>query len=481
MEVVVIRKLMINIIIFTLFQFTLTKGDEPRILTLEESLKIALERSYDIKYMEQELIRDQENVKAARSALKSNANFEFFTPSFKTEYREVYDWENDMFKYEYTQKNRMMSQLVINQPIPTNGNFSINYDFFHETQLGDVRNFSNYLYLKFEQPIFTPNVLSMGIRRAELGLESTELNYKDEKLEIEYNITRSYFYLFSAFAQVDINEKMVELLEESYNIARDLQKRELIEEMGILQLEVELANSRDELLTREGNLERQKNSFKQNIGLPPPEDIRIITDLSYIQVNIDDELREKTIAIGIKNSIRIKENEIRKEHGALRVIDMDRLREFKGSIVTTFGLDKKDPYFTETLKNPDQTRSVTLELNLPLWDWGRNKAQVRSAEASLRRSEISLEESILDIKRRLEDELRELQEASNRLEILERSKGLAEKSYYLGLDKFKNNEISSQDLILSLEQLIRSNNAFLNAFIDFQLAKAQLKRMVNGG
>ena len=225
-------------------------------------------------------------------------------------------------------------------------------------------------------------------------------------------------------------------------------------------------------------MERKKNSFKQTIGLPPSEDIRIITDLLYIPTNIDDELRERTIAIGIKNSIRIRENEIRKEHGALRVIDMDRLREFKGNIVTTLGLDKKDTYFTETLRNPDQTRSITLELNLPLWDWGRNKAQVRSAEASLRRSEISLEESILDIKRRLQDELRELQEASNRLGILERSKSLAEKSYYLGLDKFKNNEISSQDLILSLEQLIRSNDAFLDAFIDFQLAKTQLKRMV---
>jgi len=481
MEDAVIKKLMINIIIFTLFQFTITKGGEPRILTLEESLKIALERSYDIKYMEQELIRDQENVKAARAALKSNANIKFYSPSFRTEYREVYDWENDMFKYEYTQKNRMMSQLVINQPIPTNGNFSLNYDFFHETQLGDIRNFSNYLYLKFEQPIFTPNVLSMGIRRAELGLESTELDYKDEKLEIEYDITRSYFYLFRAFVQVDINEKRVELLEESYDIARDLQKRGLIEEMQLLQLEVELASSRDELLTREGNLERQKNSFKQTIGIPPSEGIRIITDLTYIPVNIDDELREKTIATGIKNSIRIRENEIRKEHGAMRVIDMDRLREFKGSIVTTLGLDKKDKFFTETLKNPDQTKSVTLELYLPLWDWGRNKAQVRSAEASLRRSEISLEESILDIKRRLEDELRELQEASNRLEILERSKGLAEKSYYLGLDKFKNNEMSSQNLILSLEQLISSHESFLNAFIDFQLAKAQLKRMVNGG
>ena len=481
MEDVVIRKLMINIIIFTLFQFTLTKGGEPRILTLEESLKIALEKSYDIKYMEQNLIRDQENVKAARAALKSNANFNFFTPSFKTEYSEVYDWEYDVFIYEYTQKNRIMSQLVINQPIPTNGNFSLNYDFFHETQLGDIRNFSNYLYLKFEQPIFTPNVLSMGIRRAELGLESTELDYKNRKLSIEYDITRSYFYLFRAFEQVDINEKMLELLEESYNIARVLQKKGLIEEMELLQLEVELANSRDELLTREGNLERQKNSFKQTIGLPPSEDISIFTDLTYIPVNIDYELSEKTIAIGIKNSIRIRENEIRKENGAMHVIDMDRLREFKGSIVTTLGLDKKDTFFTETLRNPDQTRSVTLELNLPLWDWGRNKAQVRSAEAYLEHSEILLEESILDLKRRVEDELRDIQEASNRLEILESSKTLAEKSYYLGLDKFKNNEISSQDLILSLEQLINSHESFLNAFIDFQLAKAQLKRMINGG
>ncbi|NVM00747.1 MAG: TolC family protein [Candidatus Helarchaeota archaeon] len=474
------RKFTINIIIFTLFQFTVIRGGDPIILTLEESLRIALEKSYDIKYMEQDLIRDRENVKAARAALKSNANFNFFLPSFKTEYREVYDWQNDMFKYEYTQKNRLMSQLVINQPIPTNGNFSLNYDFFHETQLGDIRNYSNYLYLKFEQPIFTPNVLSMGIRRAELGLESTELDYKDEKLEIEYDITRSYFYLYRAFAQVDVNEKGVELLEESYDIAKDLQERGLLEEMELLQLEVELANSRDELLTREGNLERQKNSFKQTIGLTPSEDIKIITDLIYTPININDQLRERTIATGLKNSIRIRNNEVRKEFKGLDLTDADRLSEFKGSIVTTLGFDKKDSLFTATLRNPDQTRSITLELYLPLWDWGRNKAQVKSAEASLRHTEIALDESILDVKRRLEDELRNLQEASNRLEILERSKRLAEKSYYLGLDKFKNSKISSQDLILSIDQLISSHNSFLNAFVDFQLAKARLKRMVNG-
>ncbi len=474
------RKLMINIIILLLVVFTATSGKEARVLTLEESLKIALEKSYDIKYAEQNLIRQQETVKATRAALKSNANFNFFVPSFKTEYEQVYDSVDEVFIYKYTQKNKMMSQLTINQPLPTNGNLSLNYDFFHEKQLGDIRNFSNYLYLKFEQPIFTPNVLSLEIRKAELGLESTELDYKNRKLSIEYRITRSYYFLYRTFEQVEINNKRVQLIEEAYNIVKKLNGKKITGEMDVLQIEVELANSTDQLLTIEGGLERQKNSFKQDIGLPSSEDIMIITDLKYSPVNADDEFRKRIIDMGIKNNIRIRNNEINREYRKMNVIDADRENEFKGSIITTLGFDKKDSLFTQTLSKPDQTRSVSLELNLPLWDWGRNKAQVKSAEASLNHSEIALEESINDIRRQLEDVLRNLQEASYRLEILENSKILAEKGYYLGLEEFKNGEISSQDLLLSLEQIINSHNSFLNAFIDFQLAKARLNRMIFG-
>src|SRR3989339_172932 len=186
LESIFMKNIILLILIFTLLSYSLLFGNEKKILTLEESLKIALEKSYDIKIMEQDLIRDQERVRAERASLKSNAHMHFYTPSFKTEYQEVYDSEEDIFRYQYSQKNRVMSQLVVNQPLPTNGNFSLNYDFFHETQLGDIRNYSNNFYFKFEQPIFTPNVLNMRIRRAELALEETELNYENQKLQIEY-------------------------------------------------------------------------------------------------------------------------------------------------------------------------------------------------------------------------------------------------------------------------------------------------------
>ncbi|MFC1557844.1 TolC family protein [candidate division KSB1 bacterium] len=465
---------------FIILLFSSSLGKERSMLTLEESLNIALERSHDIKLMEQNLIRDQERVKAERAALKSNAHMHLYTPSFNTAYEEVYDSEEDIFRYEYTQKNKVMSKVVVNQPIPTNGNFSFNYDFFHETQLGDIKNYSNNFYLKFEQPIFTPNVLNMRIRRAELSLKETELDYTSRKVQIEYRITRSYYNLFRYFAQLEINNKRLELLEKSYDIAETLNSRGIIDEMELLQIEVELADSRDEILETEGRLTRSKDSFKQTIGLPKSEDIVIEPVLEYKPIQLADEIKEKTIELGMQNSTRIKDGEIRKEFRTLDVIDADRLNEFKGSIVTTVGLDKKDSVFTETLKKPDQTRSVSLNFYLPLWDWGRNKAQVRSAQASLKYAETSLSENRRTVKRWLEDELRDLEDANIRLEILSKSKKLADKSYALGIEKFKNGQINSQSLILVIEQLINSNKSFLSAYIDFQYAKAGLKRLING-
>ncbi|MCK4967178.1 TolC family protein, partial [bacterium] len=338
----------------------------------------------------------------------------------------------------------------------------------------------NKFYLKFEQPIFTPNVLNMRIRRAELALKETELDYTSQKIQIEYRITRSYYNLFRRFAQLEINNKRLELLEKSYDIAETLRKRGILDEMELLQIEVELADSRDEILETEGRLIRSKDSFKQTIGLPKTEDVVIKPVLEYKLIQITDEIKEKTIELGMQNSTRIKDREIQKEFRTLDIIDADRLNEFKGSIVTTVGFDKKDSVFTETLKKPDETRSVSLNFYLPLWDWGRNKAQVKSAQASLKYAETSINENKRTVKRWLEDELRNLEDSNSRLEILTKSKSLAEKSFTLGIGKFKNGQINCQSLILVIEQLINSNESFLNAYIDFQYAKAGLKRLING-
>ncbi|MCK4967179.1 hypothetical protein KAS50_09110, partial [bacterium] len=93
-------------------------------LTLDECIKIALERSYSIKYLNHSIERQEERVKATRSGLKSNAHINFYLPSYNLESEEVFDSEEDIFKFVNTRKNQLLSNLRINQPIPTNGNLS---------------------------------------------------------------------------------------------------------------------------------------------------------------------------------------------------------------------------------------------------------------------------------------------------------------------------------------------------------------------
>ncbi|MFQ5633654.1 MAG: TolC family protein, partial [bacterium] len=67
-------------------------------------------------------------------------------------------------------------------------------------------------------------------------------------------------------------------------------------------------------------------------------------------------------------------------------------------------------------------------------------------------------------------------EARNRLEVLEKSQRVAERSYEISLARFDNGDITTQDLALDRDRLTQARSTFLIAYIDYQVAVADLKR-----
>jgi len=453
-------------------------GLNVRTLTLEECIEIALEKSSEIMYLKSDLERDQQRVKATRAGLKSNASVSFNIPSFNLKIDEIYDSSEKIFKFIRTRRNRLLSNLRINQPIPTNGNLSLNHIFFYETQLHGVINFSNHFYLEFVQPIFTPNSLKMDIKRAELSLRRTQLRYDSRKLNLLHSITSNFYQLYKTTVEYEIQATETKQRETAVKSAGEKLKSGKIDEMEFTQLEVALANSNAELLSRKKELEEQTNWFKQIIGLFTEDEIRVSPDLDFTPEIIKPE---SIVNEGLNNSIIFKEYEINLEFSRLYVIDAQRRNEFKGDIIISLGLDNKDPLFAESFSQFDRTNSIIFNFSMPLWDWGRNKAQVASATASLRRTELSAEENRKSVERELLEAVRKINEATNRLNILKRSQQTAQKSYDLILEKFNTGEISAQDLERTQRRLTRTKLSYIDAIVDYQIAMSDLKRRKNGG
>ena len=257
-----------------------------------------------------------------------------------------------------------------------------------------------------------------------------------------------------------------------------------IPEGDVLIAEVAAAQDRANLSESIGNLEKEKDDFKQLIGLELNQEIQIITDLKYDTFAID---LDKAIEEAQKNRLEIYEAELDIE---LQKIELDRAkreRELKGNIsayyditgVSTIGKGTTRELFESSFDNfvdRPPNRGVTFSLSYPIFDWGRGSARKQQEQARLRETKLSYEDTKVTVVREVRNVVRSVEEAKNRLKINEKNQEVAQRSYEISRMRFENGDITSQELGVEQERLATTQLNYLDAFITYQLAIADLKR-----
>lgn len=467
-------------------------AQEVRTLTLEQSILIALDKSYNARRLEQSLINSRKNLEAARLGFKSNGNLSFRSfPTFQQTERQTplaggaYAFDSEKF-LDFT------AVVSVNQPVPaTDGVLSLvgslqrfqQFGTFSTPTIGpsgpevltrtDPSDYSPQLRLQFRQPLFTLNRLKTGVKRAELNLENTLQAYTRTHLDIVFNVTSDFYALFRAQRQVEIDRENVEQSANAYRIARLKQQAGLLPEVEVLRLEVDLANARNTAAASQANLEQTEDAFKLLIGLASEDSVRVLTDLTYrpVDVSLQHALQQALV-----RRTELRSDDINIELSELSIKEVDTNREVRGELFLSYGIFNRQDKFTEAFKNFNNDRSVNFSLTLPLWDWGKNAAEVEAAMANMQTNQLAKANRIESIKQEIRAAVRNLHSAQQRIEITQRSETLAAKSYRISLLRFENGDISSQDLALEQNRLTQARTNFLNAVIDYKQALADLRR-----
>jgi outer membrane protein TolC len=119
---------------------------------------------------------------------------------------------------------------------------------------------------------------------------------------------------------------------------------------------------------------------------------------------------------------------------------------------------------------------VGLTVNIPIIDWGENKARVRSAQATLSQNQIQQDADRVTIERDIRTTVSRLQSSLKRLQLLEKNVVVAEKSFEISRQRYANGDIDSQSMALERERL---NNAYisrLESYINYKLLLSDLMR-----
>jgi len=482
-------------LVLVCWQAPLYSQAEPVKLTLGQSLELALEKSFDSRVQQLTLIGAEQRVKASKGRFRTQISMRLNAPAFTEGVQSVPVPDGTPF-YNTFGSLRWQNRLTIRQPLPTDGNISLATNIYqtresvYRDQLDRTdkdKRFYSSITLSLNQPLFVPNALKLSLERANLNHEKAQRDYTRTQLDVIYNVTEAFYGLYRARRNLEIAREEVEQQEESYTLAQRKYEAGLIPEVGALQMEVDLAQSRNDLFTAEGDLSQQADVFKMTVGLPLEESVDVTTELKISNFSVDEQ---KAVEHGLLHRSEIRDREINRRLAEITLKQTDARSAIRGDISAYYDLTGvSDPLLDygssvsrffrssiEDLKRRPKNRGITFSLSLPIWDSGVNRSEVAEARAALEVTGLNEKEIRRTVTQRIRLVISRLKETRGRLDALQRSENVALRSYEISQARFNNGDITSQELALDRDRLTNARQNYLSAFIAYQLAVADLKR-----
>jgi outer membrane protein TolC len=464
-------------------------------LTLEDAIQLALEESFEARTERLTLLQAEQNLIAARGRFRTNMDLVLNSPDFSESVQAI-RLPDEVPIYNTVGTLRWQSYLALNQPLPTNGNISLRSVLYQvqESVFGDEldnpekdKRFYSSFRLQLNQPLFIPNQLKLRLERADLNHEMAQREYTRTQLDIIYRVTEAFYGLYKAERSLEIANQDMEQQQELYDLARKKFDAGLIPEVEALQMEVDLSQKRNNLLLAEGGLARTADRFNMTVGLPLERQIQVRTDLEVKFVAVDET---RAVEHGMRHRAEVRQTEIDQRLAAITMEETDARSTVRADISAYYDLSGiSDPFLDfdtgtnqllrsslDDIKQRPHNRGIQLTVTVPLWDSGVNRAEVNAARAILSRRELSIEESRREVAQQIRSAITRMRESEARLEALKQSEEVAGKGYDISLARFDNGDITSADLALDRDRLTMARQNYLDAYIEYQLALADLKR-----
>lgn len=448
-------------------------------LTLDRMVELGLEDSYRVRQLRLGIERRRSLLRAQQAELRSRVYLDVATPEFEAISDEK--WNSDLERNQIVHTNTRLWELdlSVRQPVillgyPTNGFLSLNNRVYRYSQLGNEEevNYYNRYFLAFEQPLFQPNRMKNNLEEARLNLESAELDYVDDVVSVIDDLADDYYELFENAYRIRAAEDRVARLQEVGEIASALAAEDASRAIEADQLEVELANAREQTQRARSGFRLQAEQIKQRLRLQPSDSIRLEPVLEVRPVAVDEET-----AIRLAKTLvpRMREIEIRRRRDEIQLEETEGRNSFRLDLELSYGREMQDPRLQHLWGEPRNSYTVRLNGYVPIWDWGAREHRTRAQEYSLEQTDLRLEEAHSEIETSVRNVIRNLQEFEERALSMETNLQLARRNTASALTRYRAGEVSLLEILQTINQESATAVNFLDAYLGYRSSLLRLQ------
>lgn len=446
-------------------------------ITLQEAIDQAKVSSPLARSARYSLIANQWRYRSFRADLLPGLTFSGNAPNYQRAFRENFNPDGTT-SLIYTQQSNATVGLTVNQPIMyTGGSLSISSGV---ARLGIFADENTYLWsstplvVGYSQPLFQYNDLKWRNRIEPLRLQAAEKRYAESVEELSLTVTQRYFDVLLAKINIDIAEFNVAVNDSIYNISTGRYNMGNIAENDLLQSELQLRNAESTLTEARINYDQQLKNFRLLLGLEANAPLDVKVPDTIPDFSVDETLALQMARRNNSTSLNFQMQTLE----ANRTYDMAvKESSFSATIRADFGLNQTSESFSNLYEEPRNQQFVSLNFQIPIFNWGKQKAEVNFARNTQRQvaDEIAYEQAQFDLQ--VQNIVAEFRQLRDQVLLAELSKDIADRRYEVARNRYRIGQIDITNLFIAQNERDAAERNYIQAIRNYWISVYNLRRL----
>ncbi|MCY3743067.1 MAG: TolC family protein [Candidatus Poribacteria bacterium] len=447
---------------FLLLLINLTSvAQEPRVLTLENSIKIAKESNLTVQTAEQNLKIAEAQVRSARAGLlpriTANGNYTYF----KDVQKSVIQADGG---FGFPMPGGEMDEM--SPPSADNESDLIELEFGAHHNLQAT--------VSLTQPVFAWGRYYYGYQAAKLNYQAVQRDVETAYNQLRLDVSEVFYGVLIAQEFVRVAQQSVTLVEKQLGIAEAALRAGAATDFDVLRAKVQLANARSQLVRAENAIITAKNAYKTVLNIPLAEDVSVEGTLEIPEKHQIPALDlNALIQQALKNRPEVLRTQL-SEHAAHKQVDIAKTRRLPDlGLFTNYQISQN-----ERLTQMNRIWSVGLQINIPIFDGFATRAAVQQSESTLKQVQLGGTQVKVGVEFEVRNAYLNLLGAQTLIDVQREAVVQAQESVRIANLQFQNGIITTVALTDTQLALAQAEVNRLQSYHDYVVGLARLEKAI---
>jgi outer membrane protein TolC len=320
------------------------------------------------------------------------------------------------------------------------------------------------------QTIYDKSLL-VGIKANEANQKLADLNIRQTREEIIYNIATNYYQVFIVQQQIALLKDNLNRTQQVLNILKLQRDNGVIQPIDYTNTEVTYNNTRSQLSLSENNLALALNRLKYQMGLSQEQALTLSDTLLLKRVPTVE-----TSTFSAPSLISYQK--------AMANLDLQRLQLLRTkagyqptlNFTANYGTLAIGNQFADGFRNFRGFGSIGLRLNIPIFDGFQRDAQIQQNRLTVLTQEEQLRMNTSAYQLQFSNAQSQIQKSQTNIQNDDRNVKLAQEVYNITTLQYKQGTKSLTDLINADNSYRQAQSNYINSLINFYQARLDLEQ-----